>query len=165
MQELLKLIADKKLGPAQWQLSSLSKPLEELYDTKSDPHEIHNLVADPRHFAKLSELRNAHLKWTETTADLGHMPETELIKRLWPPAGVQPVTRDPEIDVQPGNEPQRLVTLTCATRGASIAYRSRESDGWKLYSRPFVARAGDRLWTKANRLGWKHSQVISAKIE
>jgi len=165
MQELLKRIAANSLGPDQWQFASRSKPLEELYDTQADPHEIHNLAADPRHFAKLSELREAHRTWTEETVDLGHMPETELIKRLWPPEGVQPATGDPRVHVRPGKNSQRRVTLTCATPGASIAYRLRESDGWSLYARPFEVRTGQRLWTQANRLGWKHSQVVVAHIK
>jgi len=165
MQELLKRIAANSLGPDQWQLASRSKPLEELYDTEADPHEIHNLAADPRHFDKLSELREAHRAWTEETVDLGHMPESELIKRLWPPAGVQPVTQDPQVDVRQARDAQRRVTLSCASSGASIAYRLRESDAWSLYVRPFEVRAGQRLWTQANRLGWKHSQVVVADIK
>ena len=164
MQELLRLIMAQKLGPAQWQLSSQSKPLEELYDTEADPHEIHNLAADPQHFGKLSELREAHVQWTETTSDLGHIPETELIKRLWPPAGVQPVTHAPQVKVGNPQGRQCRVTLTCETPGASIAYRLRKSDGWSLYVRPFEARQGQQIWTMANRLGWKHSPVVTTDV-
>jgi N-sulfoglucosamine sulfohydrolase len=75
MQEILRLTAEGTLGPDQWQLWSRKKPLEELYDTDADPHEIHNLASDPQYLDKLAELRQAHLKWTVETGDLGHISE------------------------------------------------------------------------------------------
>ena len=39
---------------------SASKPVEELYDTWNDPHEITNLAKNPEYADKLEELRQAH---------------------------------------------------------------------------------------------------------
>ena len=54
------------------------KPVEELYDLKSDPHEIHNLAADPSHKQVLDRMRARHLKWVVDTRDIGLIPESEI---------------------------------------------------------------------------------------
>jgi arylsulfatase A-like enzyme len=164
MQEIHRLAAEGGLGPEQWQLWATSKPLEELYDTESDPHEIHNLAGQPEHMEKLAELRQAHLKWTEETGDLGHISEEQLIWTLWPPDGVQPNTADPVIESDAGKGDRRLVRVTCDSLGASIVYRLEEGGRWRLYVEPFEVPAGATVWSQANRLGWKHSEVVSAVI-
>jgi N-sulfoglucosamine sulfohydrolase len=57
------------------------KPIEELYDTKTDPHEIHNLAdsTEPEHRVALARLRAAHEQWVNETHDLGFIPEAVLI--------------------------------------------------------------------------------------
>jgi len=164
MQEILRLTAEGALGPDQWQLWAQRKPLEELYDTEVDPHEIHNLASTPEHFDKLAELRQAHLAWTAETGDLGHISEAELIRRLWPPDGVQPVTADPVVESEAGEGDLRLVRIRCESDGASIVYRLQEAARWTLYTRPFLAPRGTTIWSQANRLGWKHSQVITTTL-
>lgn len=164
MQEIHRAIRENRLGPESWQLWSQNKPLEELYDCEEDPHEIHNLASDPRYFEKLAELREAHERWSAETGDLGHIPESVLIKRLWPPDGQQPVTADPEIMIQDGT-----VTISCATEGASIAYRIGEDGRWLLYSGPFQFSQGDdpseggSVHAQAIRLGWKKSGVTTTR--
>ena len=64
--------------PAVAQFLQSRKPLEELYDVTSDPHELHNLADDPQHAARLTELRQQHLQWVLQTRDLGLIPEAEL---------------------------------------------------------------------------------------
>ncbi len=158
-QEVLRMARNDELGPDQWQFTSMHKPLEELYDCETDPDQIHNLAADPAYFEKLAELRAAHEAWTAETGDLGHMPESELIRHLWPPDGEQPTTADPTLLVTDG-----IATLTCDTEGASIAYRMRGSDRWLLYSEPFEVAAGDRVAAQAIRLGWKPSETVNSTV-
>ena len=167
MKDLLQLIADEKLGPNQWQLSGRKKPLEELYDTQTDPHEIHNLASDPRHLEKLAELRSAHETWTKETVDLGHLEETDLIKKLWPPDGVQPTTASPIISLQKSRRQGKssLVSIRCSTAGASIAYRLSKSSRWLLYSKPFPVQGADTVSTTAIRLGWKPSPTVELKVK
>jgi uncharacterized sulfatase len=81
MQVWRRLNAEGKLTAAQKLFFAPTKPREELYDTQSDPHEIHNLADSPEHQAVLKELRAALDKWIEDTRDLGAVPEPELIKR------------------------------------------------------------------------------------
>ena len=54
------------------------KPLEELYDVETDPHELNNLAGNPAYSEKLDELRQQHLQWVVDTRDLGLIPEAEL---------------------------------------------------------------------------------------
>jgi uncharacterized sulfatase len=58
------------------------KPVEELYDLESDPHEVHNLVGDPTLRGTLQRLRLAHQDWLRETRDLGLIPEPEIAERV-----------------------------------------------------------------------------------
>ena len=42
-----------KLTGPQAQLAALTKPMEELYDSRTDPHMVNNLAGDPRHAGRL----------------------------------------------------------------------------------------------------------------
>ena len=72
--------AEGKLNPVQSLFFAPTKPKEELYDTESDPFEIHNLAGDPAHSAKLEELRSACEAWVTRTQDKGAVPLPELIR-------------------------------------------------------------------------------------
>ena len=87
-----------------------------------------------------------------------------LIWRLWPPDGVQPTTADPAIESVEGEAGKRLVRIRCDSPGASIVYRLEEQGRWRLYVEPFETGLGATVWSQANRLGWKHSQLVSARI-
>ena len=162
MQEFHRLIADGSLGPDQWQFTTTKKPLEELYDTDNDPHEIRNLAGDPQYFEKLAELRQAHEQWNQEVNDLGQKPESEMLKVIWPPLGKQPTTAAPEITVS-----ANVVTITSPTDGASIAYRVgreiKEDTPWKLYSKPFEIDGSEQVEAQAIRLGWKKSKVVQGR--
>ena len=56
-------------------------PYEQLYDSYSDPHEIHNLVdsPNPEHREALHRLRAALDTWISETGDQGEWPEPEEI--------------------------------------------------------------------------------------
>jgi 5,10-methenyltetrahydromethanopterin hydrogenase len=112
---------------------------------------------------KLAELRQAHLRWTAETADLGHITEADLIRRLWPPDGVQPTTADPVIE-STGEGGARVVRITCQSPGASIVYRFEEEGRWRLYVEPFEAPPATTVWSQANRLGWRHSNVVATVV-
>jgi uncharacterized sulfatase len=81
MQEWRRLHAQGKLNEIQSLFFAPTKAEEELYDTQSDPHEVHNLAGSPEHAARQQELRAALDDWIEKTGDLGGVPEEELIRR------------------------------------------------------------------------------------
>lgn len=51
---------------------------EEFYDLESDPHEIHNLAADPKHAEALKQHRKLLADWIAATGDHGQQPESEI---------------------------------------------------------------------------------------
>lgn len=159
MQEIMALDKAGKLGPDQWQFSAKRKPLEELYDTQTDPYEIHNLAADPRYFDKLAEMRQAHRDFIDRFGDLGELPEQELIRYLWPPSGKQPVTAAPSVEKQ-GEQ----IILKCASEGASIAYRWAGNERWELYHEPILTQKGKTLEAQAIRLGWVKSNITTSEF-
>jgi len=52
-----------------------AKPSEELYDIKADPHEVKNLVDDPRHAGRLAGMRQSLRQDVLRTRDTGFIPE------------------------------------------------------------------------------------------
>jgi uncharacterized sulfatase len=76
-----RLNAEGKLNPTQALFFAPTKPEEELYDTQSDPHEVHNLAGAPEHAPRQQELRAALDAWIKETGDLGEVAEEELIRR------------------------------------------------------------------------------------
>ncbi len=107
-------------------------------------------------------MRQAHEQWNQEVNDLGQMPESEMLKVIWPPLGKQPTTAAPEITVS-----ANVVTITSPTDGASIAYRVgreiKEDTPWKLYSKPFEIDGSEQVEAQAIRLGWKKSKVVRGR--
>ena len=80
-QEIRRLAAAGELtGPAE-RMASPTKQPEELYDTREDPWEIHNLADSPKHQATLRRMREVHRAWMLDTRDTGLLPEAELYLR------------------------------------------------------------------------------------
>jgi len=81
MREIRRVAAEGELPPAAAALMSPTKPVEELYDTTTDPHEIDNLAGKPEYQDVLQRMREAHLDWVTRTGDLGLVPEPEIARR------------------------------------------------------------------------------------
>jgi arylsulfatase A-like enzyme len=81
LQELKDLHKAGKLTPAQELFMAARRPAEELYDLKADPHEIHNLAADPKYEAKRKELATILDNWIKETNDQGEKPEEASSKK------------------------------------------------------------------------------------
>ncbi|MFN4258487.1 MAG: sulfatase-like hydrolase/transferase [Gemmataceae bacterium] len=78
MREWRRLAAEGKLTGPQRIFLSPTKPVEELYDTQNDPHEVYNLANSPEHRDILERLRRAHLAWVKDTLDVGLLSEAEV---------------------------------------------------------------------------------------
>jgi len=78
MKELRRLAVEGKLAGAQKFFALQTKPIEELYDTQADPHEINNLAGSAQHQHTLERMRQAHKKSIADTHDIGFLPEAEM---------------------------------------------------------------------------------------
>lgn len=124
MQEMRRLNAAGELKTvAERQYFEPTKPLEELYDTVTDPHEVNNLAADPKYRAQLERLRAECLRWQYEVGDFGLLPESEYdaLKR---PDDQFETTSQPVFRLVDGK-----VALSCPTPGASLAYRLEGGPG------------------------------------
>jgi N-sulfoglucosamine sulfohydrolase len=169
MQEWFRLQAERALTgpPALWMRTA--RPAEELYDTRTDPHQTNDLSADDANRVTLERMRKAVNDWMARSADQGLVNEPEMIQRMWP-GGVQPDTAQPyilsrrETDVQSRREtmaikPPMEVVIYVPTQGASIGYTTEDgpSPRWRLYTGPIRVDAAMTLRAKAIRYGYKES--------
>ena len=153
---LIELDAEGKLEGDAAYMFMKTKPLEELYDLKNDPYEVHNLANDPAHAEKLKLLRSQLSQWQASIKDRGFTPESEIIREFWP-GMIQPVTADVKIQQQ-----NNTIVLSCATEGASIAYQLSDAIGtdyWQLYSKPLLLQPEEKISTRAIRIGYKASKI------
>jgi N-sulfoglucosamine sulfohydrolase len=72
-----------KLTDAQKPFMADRRPEEELYDLKSDPHEIRNLAADGGHRQLLEKMRGELDQWIADTQDQGAIPEPAAVTDYW----------------------------------------------------------------------------------
>jgi arylsulfatase A-like enzyme len=77
-----RLSDEGKLSGPQAVFFSPVKPVEELYDTEADPHEIRNLAADPAQKDTLERMRKVLRGWMLEIRDLGFLPEADLRTRF-----------------------------------------------------------------------------------
>jgi N-sulfoglucosamine sulfohydrolase len=169
MQEWFRLQAEHKLAgpPALWMRTN--RPAEELYDTKADPYQIHDLAADPAHRTTLDRMRQAVTAWMTRVGDQGLINEAEMIQRMWP-GGVQPETAAPYIVPRRSTDtparPEKMaftqpmeVAIYVPTQGASVGYTTDEGPNpkWHLYTGPILVDRPMTLRAKAIRYGYKES--------
>ena len=170
MQEWLRLQSEGTLSgiPALWMRTH--RPAEELYDTRTDPHQIRNLATDPAQRTTLERMRGAVSEWMSRINDQGLINEAEMIQRMWP-GGVQPETAQPyilprrsgitDLKRQPTlafKSPVEVIVYV-PTQGASIGYTTEEGAAarWRLYTGPILVKGPMTLRVKAIRYGYKES--------
>ena len=78
MQEIRQAEQQGTLPELARQFSLGHKPVEELYDLRQDPDEVHNLATDPAYAERLASMRRACLEWQAESRDLGLVPEAEI---------------------------------------------------------------------------------------
>jgi len=163
MQQLRQMHAEGTLNEDQAQWFRESKPPEELFDCKNDPHELHNLADDPKYAEKLATLRSELYQWLEAIGDQPNLPESELVKQLWNGSDEQPATADPEITIT-----DQSITISCPTSGANIGYQfvsdEHEADSWQVYTGPFTVDESSQLRVQAHRIGYKPSEVLEVRV-
>jgi len=168
MQEMRRLNAEGELKGPQKQYFEETKPVEELYDTHNDPHEVVNLADDPKYRDVLERMRKVHAKWMKQTSDIGLIPEPgfDEMKR---PGGKWQTTAEPMlVGGAESTTTESALTIYCPTPGASMAYRiegaGNNVTGWKLYTKPVQLKPGQILHAKACRIGFKDSEEVKFKL-
>lgn len=78
MQDLRRAHMAGETNDAQSWLSGRPKPIEELYDLKTDPYEMNNLATSAKHRTELNRLRSTLNDWLEEIDDVGFIPEFDL---------------------------------------------------------------------------------------
>ncbi len=156
--------------PEQWQVAATERPAEEFYDSQADYWEVNNLIDDPAHTERIAAMRQALDSWIEDTGDLGFVdPEIKLVRDvLYPPNGEKPETAFPDVSVKQVDTDHgttRLVSITCDTQGASIAFRL--SKDWQSPG-PWLVYTGSAfevdpslpcLEVDAHRIGYKPTRA------
>jgi arylsulfatase A-like enzyme len=162
MQELIRAYEAGELNEVQELWFAQTKPEEELYDLDADPHELNNLINDPACKDKAAELRASLKKWMDDIGDMGLIPETEMISRMWDGKDEPPVTDTPEITVGEG-----MINMQCSTPGASIGYKIIKDgvvpDSWQVYTVPIEFKNGETLLYQAHRIGFEPSETKEFK--
>ena len=142
-----------------------TKPAEELYDTKADPHEIKNVAGDPAHAQILERMRKELEEWQVEVGDTGMIPEAVLDVAMRPGGEVQR-TEPPAVLAEATGAGRFNVTLDSPTEGASIVYGVRDEPATeRLYTGPFAVEPGTTVKALACRLGYRDSTVAEKTIE
>lgn len=76
-QKFREMMANGEMNETQLVFFGPEKPAEELYDLANDPHEIHNLVENPRFAGELERHREILASWIEKTGDKGQATESD----------------------------------------------------------------------------------------
>jgi arylsulfatase A-like enzyme len=153
MRELREWHEAGKLSQVASLLFRGTRDREELFDLENDPHEVSNLAGNSRYSERLAEMR-AHLDdWLARQPDLGLLPEVQLRLRFFPD-GEQPTTEAPVITLE-----DAVARVESATAGASIEIRLN-GGAWRLYTGPMVLDPGQQISARAQRHGWKMSEVV-----
>ncbi len=156
MQDWRRLAAAGQLSGPPALFFRPTKPLEELYDTATDPDEVNNLAELPQHRETLLRMRAECDAWMTRIHDVGLVPEP-ILNDLQRPNGQVATTFPPSvIEIPEGNA--RRIVLRPTTPGSSLAYQTGEK-GWHVYSEPFLEQPGTKIRAKAIRLGYKESEA------
>ena len=159
MKQMRQMNAQGKLVGAQKQYFRTEKPVEELFDTKNDPHEINNIAADPSNKKIIRKMRKELYSWMLQVGDVGLIPEPDFDQIKRPDEKMQS-TSAPGIALSKAGS-AATAKMSCLTEGASIAYRIN-NETWQLYSTPVTLNKGQKITAKACRIGFKDSSEVKA---
>jgi len=163
MQEMRRLHKEGKLQGPEKLFFRETKPVEELYECTTDPHEVNNLAEKSKYKDVLERMRSELKKWMDDINDMGFIPEMEMVEKMWP-GGKQPVTTKPNIEI---DGKKKIFKISCDTEGASIVYTTEDGKNphWMLYSKPVKLKNSCSIRAKAIRYGYQHSEEVSKEFD
>ena len=141
-----------------------SKSEEELFDTENDPHELNNIVNDPKYNEILVSMREECANWMDKIDDKGVINERDLIELFYPNRKAKQ-TLSPNIEIS-----DKDVSVNIVTDGSRIGYRyiseKEPNMGWIHYKNPIELRSNDTLEIIAHRIGYKSviNKIYNGKL-
>ena len=154
MQNMVDLYKKGQLNADERRWFDKPRRNEEFYDVDNDPHEMKNLVDDPKYQQDIKRLREQLRQLDKQYNPYLGLSEAQLRDKLWP-GGVQPVVAKPVITKMRGGR----IKISCKTKGASIGYQVNgqglKPNHWFLYSAPIELKAGQTLTAVATRIGYE----------
>jgi arylsulfatase A-like enzyme len=113
-----------------------TKPMEEFYDTSTDPDNVVNLIDKPEHATEIKRLSAALDQWQLEHFDSGLLPESELVKRSEVSGKmIYDLVRDPS-----------LYDVKALQKAASMAIDTRGNHMGEFYKNLSHSDAGVRYW-------------------
>ena len=182
MQEWYRCWLEGSLNETQSVMFADKRPVEELYDTNSDPHEVNNLAKDEGHREVLVRMREELNAWQKETGDLG-LVEERVLKHMHYPDEEKPECKEANCLVftadSYGQErapdsfsvPElHKLQLFSGTPGCSISYSLHEGEKsfWRIFTSPLSLPLGKhRLRTVVSRIGYYNSEekVFEINVE
>ncbi len=79
--DMKRLQSEGKLNALQLTYAAPTKPVEELYDTPNDPHQLRNLAGSTEQREVLERFRGEHERWLVRTRDTGFLTEPDIWER------------------------------------------------------------------------------------
>ena len=137
------------------------RPVEELYDLRSDPWETRNLIDEEASAGTRARLRAALDDWLAAQQDLGALPESELRERFQP-GGVSPITPPPVVAFAEADDGW-VAALSHQDPHISMGIRrfmGSEPGPWELYTEPIAVETGATITAYAVRYGWLESPQV-----
>jgi arylsulfatase A-like enzyme len=152
MKSLRKLDSAKKLNESQviWMLPN--KSIEEFYDLKEDPEELHNLAMNPVYKDSIIRYRKLLDQWIKETNDLGEIEEKELLKN-WLIEDKQPKLKNLVL-----SDSEKGIQLMHPMTDATIVWRSLKDSVWTIYVEPLSKDIS--FEAKAERIGYSDSETL-----
>jgi len=162
MAELHRLKEDGQLTKEQALWFRDQKPEFEFFDTWSDPHEVYDQYENSSYNDKIEELKKALHDWKSKVLDRHLLDEKMYIQQLWP-EGVKPICSKPIVTIK-----HNLIHLKTEDH-SSIGYQfvkagEEFTDTWQIYTTPIQTVKGYELTIKADRVGYKSSDVIRVNL-
>ena len=182
MQEWYRCWMEGTLNETQAIMFAEKRPIEELYDTETDPWEVNNLAEEEGHQSVLAGMRQELKTWQTETGDLGLLDE-RVMKLLNYPDGEKPVAAQAKCLMFAGDEygqtkapdafsvPQHhRLQLFSPTQGNSICFTLEEGEEvfWQVFNAPIMLPVGrHRLRTIVSRIGYHSSpeKVFEVTVE
>ncbi len=167
MQELRRLHAASQLSPEAELFFQPTKPVEELFDTGADPHELRNLANDPAYAGELARMRAECRRWMMSSGDAGLIHEA-IFDELKRPGGVMQQTAAPVLQQRSQSDQSETYAVISQWPGVSLAYaivpresRARSQPQWQFSGNgeQISLKPGEILLAKGCRLGFQDSDV------